>query len=206
MRCACHFRPSHRLIRAGVFTMWRRSIAAVVFVALTAIIAPRMYVSELFAAPKQLLILTGGPDSHPAGSHEYAAGAKIMADCLKPCEELAVTIVKVDDAWAAGPELLQKADGVVIYLGEGAKWVSADPRRLDALQKLAARKGGISAIHWAIGTKPAGPIEAFRQLLGACHGGPDRKYKELVTTLEPTAEKNPVSHGLNPVKLKDEFY
>jgi len=186
--------------------MRRRSIGPVVFVALTALIAPRMFVSELLAAPKQLLILTGKPDGHPAGAHEYAAGAKIMADCLQPCDDLVVTIVKVDDAWSEGPDLLQKADGVVIYLGEGAKWVSADARRLDAFGKLAARKAGISAIHWAIGSKPAEPIEAFQKLLGGCHGGPDRRYKELVTTLEATAEKHPITAGLNPLKLKDEFY
>ncbi len=183
-----------------------RAVGPSLSILMIATVALMALATAALAAPKQLLILTGNPDGHPVGAHEYAAGAKIMADCLKPCTDLAVTIVKVDDKWPEGPDLLQKADGVVIYTGEGAKWVSADPRRLDALGKLAARKGGISALHWAIGTKPPEPIEAFQKLLGACHGGPDRKYKVLETTLTPSAEPNPITRGLGPIKLKDEFY
>ncbi len=80
------------------------------------------------------------------------------------------------------------------------------PGRLDGLGKLAQRKAGLVALHWAIGTKPAEPIDAFQKLLGGCHGGPDRKYKFLETTFSPVAQPHAVTRGLEPIKLSDEFY
>jgi type 1 glutamine amidotransferase len=159
------------------------------------------------AEPKKKLLLVGqGPDGHPAETHEYMAGLRVLARCLEPVPGLELTTVRADGAWEEGPGLIDKADGVVLFLAEGAKWVQADPQRHKALSRLAARGGGLVALHWAIGTKDAGPIDDYLQLLGGCHGGPDRKYQVLEAKAEVADPKHPVTLGIRDFRVKDEFY
>lgn len=157
--------------------------------------------------PRHVLLLGQSPDGHPKGTHEYLPAMKVFARCLEKSTNLKVTIVKADEPWADGPELLAKADGVVLFLSEGARWLQADPRRHEAFAKLAERGGGFVAIHWALGTKDAGPIDGYLKLLGGCHGGPDRKYQVLETaTLEIADPKHPIASGLANFKLREELY
>jgi type 1 glutamine amidotransferase len=163
--------------------------------------------SSTFAeAPKKLLLVGQGPDGHPPASHEYMAGLKVLEKCLKPVKGIEVTIVRADDPWKEGPELIGRADGVVIFLSEGARWFSADPKRQEALTKLAARGGGITVLHWGMGTKDAKYIDAFVQLFGGCHGGPDRKYKELEVEARPADAGHPILAGIDKFRVRDEFY
>src|SRR5436309_1709459 len=128
-------------------------------------------------APKRLLLLAQGPDGHPPETHEYVIGQQILQKSLDKVPDLIVTLVRADEPWREGPGLLGKADGVVVFVSEGAKWLQNNPERLKAFQELARRKGGLAVLHWGMGTKDARNIEAFVQLFGGCHGGPDRKYK-----------------------------
>jgi type 1 glutamine amidotransferase len=159
------------------------------------------------AGPKRHLLLVGsGPDGHPRTTHEYVAGLHVLARCLEPVPDLEVTTARADGAWKEGPGLIDRADGVVLFLSEGAKWADADPERYRALSRLAARGGGLAALHWAIGTKEAGPVADFVKLLGGCHGGPDRKYKELEAAVEVADPGHPITAGVRDFRVKDEFY
>ena len=111
-----------------------------------------------------------------------------------------------DDQWREGPDLLAKCDGVVLFLSEGGKWMNADPRRKEALVRLADRGGGITGLHWAIGTKDAENIDIVLKLLGACHGGPDRKYKVFAANVAIAAKDHPATAGLKDFRVFDEFY
>jgi hypothetical protein len=155
--------------------------------------------------PKQLLLLAQGPDGHPVSTHEYIAGQQILAKLLSNVPQLKITVVKADGDWPDGPATLDKADHCVLFVSEGAKWVNADPARREAFRRLAARKGGLSVLHWGMGTRDAANIDPFVQLFGACHGGPDRKYKVLETKCTPAAD-HPATKGIEPFQLKDEFY
>lgn len=155
--------------------------------------------------PKRLLLLGQKPDGHPPTTHEYMAGQKRIAALLKEAD-VKTTLVSADEPWAEGPELIKQADGVVIFLSEGAKWASADSRRLDALSQLAARGGGLVGLHWGIGTKQAEPIAAYLALVGGCHGGPDRRFKVVDTEVRPAAANHPIVRGIAPFKVHEEFY
>ncbi len=160
----------------------------------------------LFAGPPKTLLLVGqGPDGHPPTTHEYVAGLKILKRCLEPVSDLKITMVRADEPWKEGPKLLEGADGVVLYLSEGAKWMQTDPKRLESLQKLARRGGAIVGLHWAMGTKDAKYVDGCLNLLGGCHGGPDRKYAVLETGVEPNA-MHPIASGIAAFRIKDEFY
>ena len=164
--------------------------------------------SPLAAQPprKKVLFLSQSPDGHPPETHEYQAGIRILARCLVDTPGLEILTLKADGRWPEGPELLDRADGAVLFLAEGAKWIAADPQRQQAFARLAARGGGLVALHWAIGTKDAQPIESFLQLLGGCHGGPDRKYKVVEEEVLVADAQHPIATGIQNFRVKDEFY
>jgi type 1 glutamine amidotransferase len=156
---------------------------------------------------KRVLLLWQSPDGHPKDTHEYQLGQKILKATLEKHAPIEATLVNADDPWKDGPELLAKADGVVLFISEGAKWLSADEKRLTGFRAAAKRKVGLSVLHWGMGTKDAKNIDAFVELFGGCHGGPDRKYKVLKTDAFVKAEKrHPIQLGLSKFEVREEFY
>ena len=95
---------------------------------------------------------------------------------------------------------------MVVFLTEGARWVTEDSERLAAFQRLAKRGGGLSCLHWGMGTRDAGPVAEFTSLFGGCHGGPDRKYKVVSVTAKPAENRHPILRGIRPFEVRDEFY
>jgi len=161
--------------------------------------------SLLAAEPKKLLLVGQGPDGHPPSTHEYMDGLKVLQGVLKPVKGLDITLVKADGKWENGPELIERSDGIVLFVSEGAKWVQQDEKRLAALKQAAKRKGGLVGLHWGIGCKEDKYLAEWLPLLGGCHGGADRKYQVVETDVMPDP-KNPVAVGLSPFRIKDEFY
>ncbi len=160
----------------------------------------------LVTPAKKLVLVGQGPDgAHPAGTHEYAAGMRILAKCLKGVPGVEVEVLNVVEPWKEGPELMARADGVVLFVAEGTRWIDADPKRRAALTRVAKRGGGLAVLHWAMGTKDAASIPTALALFGGCHGGPDRKYKVLETELKPVAS-HPVTRDVKPLTVKEEFY
>ena len=155
---------------------------------------------------KQLLLIGQRRDNHPPTTHEFMAGLRVLEESLRRIAAVEVRTVQSDEPWPEGPELIRRADGIVLYVSEGAKWMAADPRRQDAIAQLAARGGGLTALHWGIGCKDQGFVAAFTQLFGGCHGGPDRRYQVLDTRLRPAEPAHPITRGLEPLEIHDEFY
>jgi hypothetical protein len=84
--------------------------------------------ATLFAAPKQLLVLGQKPDGHPPGTHEYMPGARVVAALMKDRKDVKVTIAQADNPWSKGPALIAKADGIVMFLNEGGRFIQDDPK------------------------------------------------------------------------------
>lgn len=155
---------------------------------------------------KRVLLLGQEPDGHPWSTHEYMAGVNLMAACLQKVPDLQTVVIQADDPWTEGPELIDGADGVVLFLSEGAKWLGSDKQRLAAFQRLAERKGGLVCLHWGMGCKEAAYIPDFVALFGGCHGGPDRKYQIVTKTLQLATPDHPVLRGITPIEVHEEFY
>ena len=162
--------------------------------------------SARITVPKRVLLLGQRPDTHPKTTHEYMAGIRLISRFLNDKGGFQVIVEQADSPWKDGPELLDRADAVVLFLTEGAKWVSEDQERLVAFQRLAKRGGGLTALHWAMGTKEAPPVESFVNLFGGCHGGPDRKYKVDDFRLVPSSTPHPILSGIKPFEAHDELY
>lgn len=157
--------------------------------------------------PKRLLLIGQGPDNHPYGTHEYLAGMRILAQCLQPVQDVQTIVVSANGDWKEGPELIDGADGVVLFVSEGARWIHDDPRRLAALKKLAARGGGFACWHWGMGCRDAKFIADYVSLFGGCHGGPGRKYKVVEQASARIVGKNhPILAGLQDFTVDEEFY
>ena len=155
--------------------------------------------------PKRILLLGQGPDGHPWSTHEYMAGLGVLGTILSRVENVQPVVEKITEPWGAGPELIDSADTVVLFLAEGAKWIQQSPERLAAFQRLAERGGGLVVIHWGMGAREAMYIDEFVKLFGGIHGGPDRKYAVVDVRAEPVG-KHPILRGIEPFDVRDEFY
>ena len=69
---------------------------------------------------KRVLLLWQKPDGHPKGTHEYELSQRILKRELDKFPSLDAVMVNADDPWKDGPSLLAKADGVVLFVSEGA--------------------------------------------------------------------------------------
>jgi type 1 glutamine amidotransferase len=181
-------------------------LLAALFVTTAAVHAGEPAAQLSSTKPKRILLIGDRPDGHPWNTHEYMAGQRILAACLKPVKDVQVTVVNGNEPWANGPELIDRTDVAVVFVSQGARWLQKDKRRLAAFRRLAKRHGGLVALHWGMGAQDAKYIPAFRDLFGGIHGGPDRKYKVLTTTTELAAPQHPILRGVKPVKVKEEFY
>ena len=178
---------------------------------LSAILAGQLLIGQTLNAAgkrsvKRILLIGQSPDGHPWSTHEYMAGQRIIASCLQPVKGLQTIIVNADEPWKDGPEQLDGADVAVLFVSQGAKWLHQSPARLAAFQRLAKRGGGLVVVHWGMGCQQAKYIEKFVNLFGGCHGGPDRKYKIVNTTPSVVPNKHPVTKGVKPIAVKEEFY
>ena len=181
------------------------------FAVLSRLLLPAIALGLITAAPaadvpKKVLLVGSPPDAHSVGTHEYLPGMQILAKCLKPVVGVEVTVATAEGAWKEGPDQIGRSDCVVLYLTEGATWLSADAARLAAFRQLARRGGGLVCVHWGMGTREAGPIDAFVALFGGCHGGPDRKYQVVDATVSVADRSHPIATELNDFKVHDEFY
>lgn len=155
---------------------------------------------------KKLLIVGQGPDGHPATTHEFTAGANVLAELLKGQSDIAATVVNGDEPWSEGPKLLDAADGVVLFVTQGSAFMQTNATRWAAFKRLAARGGAITAIHWSVGAKEAEYIPGQLELLGATRGGPQRKYVESLGEYKRVDPKHPILTGVSDFTAFDEHY
>ena len=184
----------------------RTAIITLLTVLLLSVATPSHAEEKANAKSKTLLLIGQGPDGHKPGTHEFMAGVRIIKKLLAPYRLVNARIVRADEPWTRGPKKLAEADGVVLFLTQGARWMQNDPRRYQALTKLAQRGGGIVALHWAVGAKDAKYINGQLKLLGGTRGGPNRKYTTLTADLRVVDKEHPVMYGVRDFRVRDELY
>jgi type 1 glutamine amidotransferase len=89
---------------------------------------------------------------------------------------------------------------------QGSRWMQTDSNRWAAIKRLAARGGGIIALHWSVGAKDAEYIDGQLNLLGATRGGPQRKYVESLGDYKRVDPKHPILTGVPDFTAFDEHY
>lgn len=165
--------------------------------------------------PTQILIVVG-PSTHPPGTHEVAAGARLIKGCLSEAETFSNLEINIVEGWPSDNRLLESAD-TIVFTGD-----TFPPARLPGTNKILEQLGtlmdngcSIVCIHYSTGLwvedVPADGDHPMLRWLGGyfanktCphHQGIARIYKSA--TITPNAE-HPVCRGWKEFTLSDEPY
>ena len=169
--------------------------------------------------PRKIVLLAGKLDGgHPRGTHEYELTARLLKHCLDgdPRNQGIATEVHFD-GWPNDPTTLDDADTIVV-ISNGA---DRDPRdhpllvgeRMKVLARQMDRGCGLVLIHWATFM----PKEYETQTLDWVGGyfdyesgpGANHWYSKIQTSdghCQPATPDHPISRGLAPFDLHEEFY
>lgn len=135
------------------------------------------------------------------------AGVRVLEELLSPFrEQIVTTVANGDEPWSDGPKLLDEADGVVLLVTQGARWMQTDAARFEAFKRLAARKGALIALHWSVGAKDEQYIAGQLALLGGTRGGPQRRYVVSENDVQLAERNHPILRGITDFRIKDEWY
>jgi len=167
------------------------------------------------ASEPRALIVAGMID-HPPGTHEAAAGARLIAYCLEHLENLTPIHADVVGAWPRDAASLGRYS-IVVFLGDlfpAVRMPESEVVMRD-LAIMAERGCGIVCIHFAVGLNEhhltsSGDHPLLRWIGGyfavACshHQSVARIYE--MARIEPADPEHPISRGCAPFILQDEPY
>lgn len=167
-----------------------------------------------FADGPTRVLLFVGPSSHPPGTHEVSAGAKLVAWCLEHAENVSGFKTEVVTKWPDAAAL----DDVATVVFSGDRFPPAEmpegPQMMADLTKMMDRGCGIVCFHYATGLKieqlpPDRDHPLLRWMGGyfATGKSPDRSIAKIFdATIEPGTGDHPVLRGWKAFSLHDEPY
>lgn len=157
-------------------------------------------VSVWAGGPKQVLIVAGKA-SHGPGEHEFPAGAGLLAKALNASGlelEASVAAELWPDAGA-----LDALDALVLYCDGNGKHAALG-HEADLL-RLSNRGAGLVLLHYAVdGT--AGLLDETLMITVGGYYDDEASSNPLWTVKDPYLAVHPVTRGVEPFELKDEWY
>lgn len=165
--------------------------------------------------PTQVLIVVG-PSTHPPGTHEVAAGARLMKHCLEHAANVRGIEAEVVTAWPADRQRLQKI-ATVVFTGDQfppARMPNRD-RIMADLTSMMDHGCGLVCVHYATGLAAADVVKDGDHPLLKWMGGyfatrceHHQSIARIYTaaTIEPTKADHPVLRGWKAFTVHDEPY
>jgi type 1 glutamine amidotransferase len=162
------------------------------------------------------VLIVVGPSNHPPGSHEVAAGGRVLKHCLERMENVPGVKADVVTEWPKEQAALD-AVGTVVFIGDQFPPMRM-PDSAAIMEKLGAmmkRGCGIVCVHYATGLRAEDVAEdGAHPLLGWLGGYFATKCKHhqsiakiyQAATITPAAPAHPVSRGWREFTLHDEPY
>lgn len=158
--------------------------------------------SVMHAAEKKIVLIAGKP-SHRPGEHEHNAGMLLLQKCLAGVPGIMVQTHL--NGWPADPAALEGAATIAIYCDGGHGHPVLIGENIKQLGAAVSQGAGVVLIHYAVEpTKERGQKE-FLGWVGGCF--------EVHWSVNPHWDadfqripQHPVSRGVNPFKLRDEWY
>ena len=187
---------------------------AIALLSFSLLVSAAMTTPALLAADqvKNVLIVVG-PSSHPPGSHEVAAGGRVMEHCLNQVGGLHVDLV---EGWPKKKEVVAKA-ATIVFIGD-----IFPPERLPNRDQIMAelstamdRGCGIVCVHYATGLRGEHVAEDGAHPLLEWMGGyfatagckHHRSVARIVpATLTPEKVDHPILRGWKEFHFDDEPY
>lgn len=172
--------------------------------------------SSVFAADPARVLIIVGPSKHPPGSHEVAAGGRVLQHCLEHMTNLPG--VKADVAYEWPDKTLRDAAATVVFIGDTfpAGRFPNPQQNLADLDAMMQRGCGLVCVHYATGllgedVTPEGDHPLLRWMGGyfanrSCphHESFARIFK--AATITPAAAQHPIARGWKEFTLHDEPY
>ncbi len=167
------------------------------------------------AEPTRVLVVVG-PSNHKPGTHEVAAGGRLMAHALEHMTNVAGVEAEVVYEWPS--KALRDAATTVVFIGDTfpANRLPDPQRNLAELGEMMDRGCGIACVHYATGllgqdVTAEGDHPLLRWMGGyfanrSCphHESIARVYE--AATIEPAQTEHPTLRGWKPFTLNDEPY
>jgi type 1 glutamine amidotransferase len=170
---------------------------------------------ELTAVAETSVVIVVGPSSHPPGTHEVAAGGRLLEWALENMEDGPGMEAEVFSEWPKQRRVLETADAIV-FLGD-----LFPPLRMpepDTIMKdlgaMMDRGAGLACIHFATGVRGEHEaVEGTHPLLRwmggyfsprSRHGSVARVFESV--TVSPASPGHPVSSGWREFTTAEEPY
>ncbi len=172
-------------------------------------------VSAFAAEPTRILIVVG-PTNHPPGTHEVAAGGRLIQYCLENITNL--PNVKADIVYAWPDKALRDAASTVVFTGDTfpANRLPKAAQNLADLEAMMQHGCGIVCVHYATGllgddVQPDGDHPLLRWMGGYFANRSCKHHESFAkifpkATITPAAPQHPVWRGCSEFTLNDEPY
>jgi type 1 glutamine amidotransferase len=172
--------------------------------------------STMFAADPVRILVVVGPSTHPPGSHEVAAGGRLLGHCLEHMENVSNIKTEILNEWPKD-KAMRDAASAIVFLGDffpPCRLPDVE-QNLNDLGEMMQRGCGIVCLHFATGLRPEDVAEdgahPLLQWLGgyfAAHGKHHQSTAKIyqVATITPAAAEHPILRGWKEFTVHDEPY
>ena len=155
------------------------------------------------AADAAKIVLVAGRPSHGPGDHEFNAGCKLMAKCLR--EMPGVEPVFVGGGWPEDQSVFDGARAVVFFMDGGGGHPIIQKDHLETIQKLMDKGVGIACLHYAVEIPKGKPGDKFLDWIGGYYESGYSTNPHWVADFLSLPE-HPITRGVKPFSIKDEWY
>lgn len=165
--------------------------------------------------PTRVLVVVG-PSNHPPGTHEVAAGGRLVAHCLGHAAGGPGIRAEVVSGWPAGPDATRDA-AAVVFIGDRfpPEELPGRDRVMKALAGMMDRGCGIVCLHFATGLNgkqvAADGDHPLLRWLGGYYASGCPHHRSVARVfpeakVEPAAGDHPVLRGWRAFTVHDEPY
>jgi type 1 glutamine amidotransferase len=151
---------------------------------------------------KKKVVFIAGPDSHGKGEHEYNGGITFLARKLKEGMPEIDTVV-YHNGWPKDTNALKDAHSLVLFC-DGSEGHIIIPH-LTELESLMNQGMGLVMLHFTLEIQKGSDADRFRNLIGG-YFETDWSVNPFWTPEIKTLPEHPVTNGVKPFAIKDEWY
>jgi type 1 glutamine amidotransferase len=172
-------------------------IIAILFLSLIAL------VPGVGRAEDKRIVMIAGKASHGSGEHEARAGCLLFQKCLAGFP--GITVEVYSNVWPENPAVLNGAAALVIYSDGGAAHPALQDEHLKTLSSLMQRGTGLVLVHYAVEPTIECGQKEFLNWIGGCFEL-NRSVNPVWTAEFKSFPNHPITRGVKPFALKDEWY
>jgi type 1 glutamine amidotransferase len=149
------------------------------------------------------IVIVAGKPSHPTMMHEFNAGSALLKKCLDKVK--GIEVVLHTNGWPSDPNAFEGADAIFLYMDGGSGHEALKGDRLQLLDALMKKGVGLGCAHFAVEVPADKGSSEWKEWIG---GHYEHMYS-VNPIWEPdfqTFPKHPVTRGVKPFQVKDEWY